>query len=182
MTDEPDGVSDGDRIEAAREEVIEAMANGAEAYGAKRSYGRLYGILFFAEEPLSLDDLVAASGYAKSTVSTAMTTLERFHMVQRRSLPGEGKRAFFEAEDDFWYAVQQFLETTFRRELGAMSRSFEASAMLLEETDTHDADADLERVRRLEAACDRSDALLEALTESSFDELAAMLDTPDDGT
>lgn len=180
MTD-PANIDDRERIQAARNEVIGAMANAAEACGAKRSYGRLYGILFFAEEPLSLDALAAESGYAKSTVSTAMTTLERFHMVQRRSLPGEGKRAFYEAEDDFWYAVQQFLEVMAKRELETMSRSFAASAMLLEELDVPEADADLERVRRLEAVADQCDAMLGILTESSFDELAEVADAADDG-
>ena len=52
-------------VAAAREEVIEALARSADVYRLKRSYGRLYGILFFAEEPLSMDDLAERSEYAK---------------------------------------------------------------------------------------------------------------------
>jgi DNA-binding transcriptional regulator GbsR (MarR family) len=117
-----------DEVERAREEVIEAIARSAEVWGAKRSYGRLFGILFFADEPLSLDAIVERSGYAKSTVSTAMSTLERYHLVQRRSLPGEGKKAFFEAETDFWYVFQQFLQNEVTREIRIMSRALDEAA------------------------------------------------------
>lgn len=89
-------------VESARETVVEAMARSAEVYGLRRSYGRLYGILYYSPDARSLDDLVERSGYAKSTASTAMRALERFHVVHRRSIPGEGKRAFFEAERDRW--------------------------------------------------------------------------------
>lgn len=176
MRDDPDSIDDADRIQAAREEVIEAMANTAEAYGAKRSYGRLYGILYFADDPMSLDNLVDRSGYAKSTVSTAMTTLERFHMVQRRSLPGEGKRAFFDAQEEFWYVFQQFLETTVRREVETMSRSLAASAMLLKELETPASEDELDRVQQLEEVTDQCELLLDVLAEQSFEDLAAMAD------
>ncbi|WP_423746585.1 hypothetical protein V5735_20210 [Haladaptatus sp. SPP-AMP-3] len=74
------GDQDINVIEDAREEVVEAMAQSADIYGLKRSYGRLYGILFFADEPLSLDELVDESEYAKSTVSTAMQKMNRLHL------------------------------------------------------------------------------------------------------
>ncbi|MFB6176837.1 MAG: GbsR/MarR family transcriptional regulator, partial [Halobaculum sp.] len=96
-------------VAEAREKIVEAMERSAEIYGLNRSYGRLYGLLFFADEPVSLDELVAESGYAKSTVSTAMKDMERLHLVYRRSIPGEGKKAFFEAERDFWTVFQEFL-------------------------------------------------------------------------
>ena len=173
--DSHDGITEED-IEAAREEVIEAMARSAEVYGAKRSYGRLFGILYFASEPLSLDELVEESGYAKSTVSTAMSTLERFHLVQRRSMPGEGKRAFFEAQDDFWYVFQQFLDQQVRREIEMMSRALEAAEMVLEEADREDAERDLEKVRTLRETYDRSERLVDIVTSERLDRLASLID------
>lgn len=170
-----DGVTEED-IEAAREKVIEAMARSAEVYGAKRSYGRLYGILYFAPEQLSLDDLVEESGYAKSTVSTAMSTLERFHLVQRRSMAGEGKRAFFEAEDDFWYIFQQFLDQQVRREIEMMSRALEAAEMVLEEADQEEAQRDLERVRTLQATYDRSASMVDIVTSERIERLTGLIE------
>ena len=173
--DSGEGVEEAD-IEAAREEVIEAMARSAEAYGAKRSYGRLFGILYFAAEPMSLDDLVEESGYAKSTVSTAMSTLERFHLVQRRSMPGEGKRAFFEAEDDFWYVFQQFLDQQVRREIEVMSRALEAAEMVMEQADDEDTERDLEQVRELQGMYDRSETMVDVATSERLDKLVGLVE------
>jgi len=177
-----DGLEDvsEEDAEAAREEVIEAMARSLEIYGAKRSYGRLYGILFFADGPLSLDALVAESGYAKSTVSTAMSTLERFHLVQRRSLAGEGKKAFFEAEEDFWYVFQQFLDQQVRREIQVMNRALEAAEMVLEAADEPAAEADLEKVRSLQAVYGQGEALIDVLTSERLEQVAGLLDRPGD--
>lgn len=163
-------------LEAAREEVIEAMARSFEVYGAKRSYGRLYGILYFADEPVSLDELVAESGYAKSTVSTAMSTLERFHLVKRRSLSGEGKKAFFEAEGDFWYVFQQFLEQQVRREIRVMSRALQAAELVLEDFDDEQAEADLEKVRELQEIYEQSERLIDVLTSDRLDRIASLVE------
>lgn len=161
---------------AAREQVIEAMARSLEVYGAKRSYGRLYGVLFFAAEPLSLDELVEASGYAKSTVSTAMNTLERFHLVRRRSVAGEGKKAYFEAEDDLWYVFQQFLREQVRREIQIMTRALEEAESALEAADEADAEADLERVRHLHRIYEDGDRFIDLLTNGRLDRFEAFLE------
>ena len=160
-------------VAAAREEVIDAMARSFEVYGAKRSYGRLYGILYFAEEPLSLDRLVAESGYAKSTVSTAMSTLERFHLVQRRSMAGEGKRAYFEAEHDFWYVFQQFLEQQVRREIRIMTRALDAAEMVLEAADDDRTARDLEKIQELQDVYAEGDRLIDVLTSERLDRLVS---------
>ncbi|MFC7057780.1 GbsR/MarR family transcriptional regulator [Halovenus salina] len=126
------GDSQETEVERAREEVIEAMATTAEMYGTKRSLGRLYGILYFADGPLSLDDLAERSDYAKSTVSSAMSTLERYYLVKRRSLPGEGKRAFFEAEREWWDVMKRLLETEGQREIVTMNRALDTAQQRLE--------------------------------------------------
>lgn len=169
---------EGDAAEA-RERVIEAIERSAELYGLQRSYGRLYGILFFEPEPLSLDELVDRSGYAKSTVSNAMGALERFYMVHRRSVPGEGKRAYFEAETDLWYVFQQFLQQEVRREMEIMSRALEDAEELLEASDADRAARDLERVRRLERVYDRSETVVDLLSRLSLSRLRELLGRSD---
>ncbi|MFC7074752.1 GbsR/MarR family transcriptional regulator [Halovenus rubra] len=169
-----DGTSAGDEVATAREEVVEAMATTAEMYGMKRSVGRLYGILYFADGPLSLDELVERSDYAKSTVSTAMTTLERYYFVQRRSLPGEGKRAFFEAERDWWSVMRRVLETEGQREVVTMTRALESAERQLGETNSEQATDSLERVRELQAYYRQIEQFVDLLTGLSSEELAAM--------
>lgn len=173
-----DGTEDstGDDVATAREEVIEAMARSAEVYGFKRSYGRLYGVLYFADGPVSLDDLVERSGYAKSTVSTAMNALERFHLVRRRSVPGEGKKAYFEAERDLWYVFQQFLDQEVRREINVMTRALDEAETRLEDSDSATAERDLERVRDLQRVYRRSEQMVDILTSERLDQLSGIVD------
>jgi DNA-binding transcriptional regulator GbsR (MarR family) len=178
MTDDTREVTAED-VTAAREEVIEALARSAEVYGAKRSYGRLFGILYFADEPLSMDDLVEESGYAKSTVSTAMSTLERFQLVRRRTRAGEGKRAFFEAEEDFWYIFQQFLDQRVRREIEMMTRSLRAAEMVLEQGDDERSERDLDRVRTLKRTYDRAETVVDAFATEPLDRLATVIEAQD---
>jgi DNA-binding transcriptional regulator GbsR (MarR family) len=166
-----------DAVETAREEVIEAMARSAEVYGAKRSYGRLYGILFFEDEALSLDELVEHSEYAKSTVSTAMNTLDRYHMVRRRSVSGEGKKAFYEAETDFWYIFQQFLQQEVQREIQIMSRALDDAIKTLEASDSEQAERDLEKLRELRSLYQRGEKLIGVVTSQSLDRLASLFGT-----
>jgi DNA-binding transcriptional regulator GbsR (MarR family) len=169
------GPEAAEEIEAAREEVIGAMERAAEIYGLSRSYGRLYGLLFFAEEPLSLDGLVEESEYAKSTVSTAMSDLQRLHLVHRRSMPGEGKKAFYEAERDFWTVFQEFLRREVQREIDTMLRSLERAEEKFEAADSERAERDLEKVKQMRRMYDRSQQLVGVLTSSSFDRLAGLL-------
>lgn len=158
-----DAGAGGDPVEAAREEVIGALARSAEIYGVKRSYGRLYGLLYFADGPVSLDELVDRSGYAKSTVSTAMNALERFHFVHRRSLPGEGKKAFFEAERDFWHIFRELARQEGRREIRTMTRALDAAEEKLHDTEDPRAEQDLERIRQLQSVYGQFERFVEVI-------------------
>lgn len=165
-----------DEVLAARETVIEAMEHSADIYGLNRSYGRLYGILFFADEPVSLDELVEKSGYAKSTVSSAMTDMQQLHMVYRRSISGEGKKAFYEAERDFWTFIQEFLRSQVQREVTVMSRALADAEETLADADGERAEQDLQRVRKMERMYSRSQELLTLLTSSSVEGLIGLIE------
>lgn len=151
------------------------MARSIEMYGANQSYGRLYGILFFAEEPMSLDELSSESEYAKSTVSTAMNTLERVHMVRRQSIPGEGKKVYFETETDLWYVFQQLLNQEVIREIQIMRRALDSAAETLADTDTEKAQRDLDKIRKLQRLYARGEQLVEFLTDQSIDQLVSII-------
>lgn len=165
-----------EHVADARETVIEAMERSADVYGLNRSYGRLYGLLYFSEDPVSLDALVAESGYAKSTVSTAMQEMERLHLVYRRSIPGEGKKAFYEAERDFWTVVREVLRGEVQREISVMTSALTEAEEALEAADGEQAERDLEKIRDLEGTYARSQRLVDILTSSSIERLTGLLD------
>lgn len=174
------GADDGDdvseEVSAARERVIEALARSADVYGFNRSYGRLYGILYFADEPVSLDELVDRSGYAKSTVSSAMKDMARFHMVYRQSIPGEGKKAFYEAERDFWTIIQEMIRGEFQREVTIMTRALEDAEASLEDADSEQAQRDLEKIRQLQQIYRRGQQFIDLFTSTSIERLTELVD------
>ncbi|KZN24184.1 hypothetical protein A4G99_07000 [Haladaptatus sp. R4] len=168
--------NDVDPVTEAREEVIEALEHSAEVYGFNGSYGRLYGILFFENRPVSLDEIVEESGYAKSTVSTAMKRLEQFHVVHRRSIPGEGKKAFYEAETDLWRIVQEFLRREVQRELDIMTRALESAEDRLEGVDDERAREDLERIRSFEKTYKRGQKVVDVFVSVSNNRLIKLIE------
>jgi len=169
-----------DEINAAREQVITAMERSAAEYGLPRSCGRLYGILYFAEEPLSLDDLADRSGYAKSTVSDITRTLEDLYLVRQMSPPDGTRRSYFEAERDLWYAFQSVAQESGRREVVLMRRALNEAETTLADTDG--AETDLERVRDLKTDYEQVSLMLDALSELSPEELIdALSQVADDG-
>lgn len=177
MSDGDDPAIDrpGSDVAAAREEVIEALERSAEVYGLNRSYGRLYGILFFADDPVSLDELVERSGYAKSTVSTALRKMDRLHVVHRRSMPGEGKKAYYEAERDVWHILQELLRHEAKREISIMQGAIDSATDKLEATESEQAAGDLEKLQSLGTTYDRAERTIDVLTGTSVERLVELL-------
>ena len=113
----------GDDRAIARERVIESMEQSAEVYGLSRSAGRIYGVLYFAEGPLSIPELVDETGYAKSTISNVTRTLTRIGLIHRRSSEGGGRRVRYAAEREIWFILQGVLQQYVQRELQTTLRT-----------------------------------------------------------
>lgn len=126
-------------IIAARETVIESMERSAEVYGLSRSAGRVYGVLYFADAPLSISELVDRTGYAKSTISNVTRRLERLSIIRRRSSRGGGRRVQFEAEADVWFILQDVLRQHLQREMQATIRTLDRAEGELDELDETEA-------------------------------------------
>lgn len=173
MTEPANGDEDGVGV-SAPEPVIETFERLAERYGLNRSCGRIYGICYFAEEPLSLDELVAESGYAKSTVSTAAQTLTRLSLLSRRSVSPGGRRVYYEAERDVKTAIQELLVQHVVRDirelLGALRKVDGTSTDPGMSKSTRDA-----ALAALRADAERIGTLVEALAGLPDDRLDEVL-------
>lgn len=111
--------------DAIEEEVIESMEQSAEVYGLSRSAGRVYGVLYFSEEPLSIPELVEETGYAKSTISNVTRKLDRIGLIHRRSSEGGGRRVEFEPERELWLVIEDVLQQYLHREISATRRTLD---------------------------------------------------------
>lgn len=83
---------------------VERMGLAAEADGLPRIAGRLFGLLLVSEEPRSLDDLAAALGVSKASVSTDARRLLERGVVERVAKPGD-RRDYYQLAPDFFARV-----------------------------------------------------------------------------
>lgn len=134
---------------SVEEEVIESMEQSAEVYGLSRSAGRVYGVLYFADEPLSIPELVEETGYAKSTISSVTRKLDRIGLLHRRSSEGGGRRVKFEPERELWFVIQDVLQQYLHREISTTRRTLDRALEQLEAMD--DTEATAEKAARVEA-------------------------------
>lgn len=90
------------------------MADFFVQFGANPTLGRLLGLMMCRDEPASLEELAAASGLSKASVSIHMRTLEQFEYC-RKLPPGSDRRSYYALEKDF-------VATSYRRRLETQLR------------------------------------------------------------
>lgn len=94
---------------------IERWGEVARAWGLPRAAGRVHGLLLAAPAPLDADDIAAALGIARSSVSTSLKELRALGVV--RTAPAAGRRERFAALDDPWEAAAAIAAHRRAREL-----------------------------------------------------------------
>src|SRR2546423_13839727 len=75
--------------------------------------GRIFGVLFLEDRPLSLDEIAQALQLSKSNISINIRGLVEWHLVRRVSVPNS-RRDHYEAASNFWRVMQEIMERRFR--------------------------------------------------------------------
>jgi DNA-binding transcriptional regulator GbsR (MarR family) len=95
-----------DQLEKARERVIDAIALNMNLYGVTESVGRLYGLLYFQDEPMTLDGMKEELGMSKTSMSTSVRHLLDLKMVDKVWKKGVRKDLYAVEQD--WH--QNFID------------------------------------------------------------------------
>nr|WP_223596483.1 GbsR/MarR family transcriptional regulator [Neobacillus bataviensis] len=129
-------------LEEAEANVIDAIAETMDLYGVTPSVGRLYGVLYFSDEPMTLDQMGNSLGMSKPSMSTSIKSLMDIEMVQKVWRKGE-RKDLYTAEKDFFVSFVSFFCKKWNRELSinlqAIEKSTEQLNSLLENPDVPDA-------------------------------------------
>lgn len=88
---------------------IDEMAALLAPWGMQPSTAALYAYLLLCEAPVTLDEIAATLGVAKSSASVAARSLEQFGLARRHGEPGT-KRVRYAASDSY----SGFLQTQAR--------------------------------------------------------------------
>lgn len=98
---ELDETSNWEQYEETKEKFIQVIAKNMNLYGITSSVGRLYGVLYFANEPMTLDDMRDALEMSKTSMSTGVRSLNDMKMVESTFKKGIRKDLYKSEED--WY-------------------------------------------------------------------------------
>ena len=102
------------RVDQARAVFIEGMGAASATSGVlSQLQGRIFGVLFLEDAPLSLDDIAEALQLSKSNISINIRGLVEWHLVRRVSVPNS-RKDHYEAASDFWRVMQEIMERRFR--------------------------------------------------------------------
>ncbi|WP_181349245.1 GbsR/MarR family transcriptional regulator [Thalassobacillus sp. CUG 92003] len=89
------------QYEETLEKFIQVIAKNMSLYGVTPSIGRLYGVLYFADEPMTLDGMREALDMSKTSMSTGVRALSEMKMVEPAFKKGMRKDLYKSEED--WY-------------------------------------------------------------------------------
>jgi DNA-binding transcriptional regulator GbsR (MarR family) len=100
-------------LERSRARVIEVISQNMNLYGVTPSIGRLYCLLFFSEQPLTLDEMKEELGMSKASMSLAVRTLLDLNMVEKAWRKGVRKDLYV-VNDDPYQRFFDFFSTKWR--------------------------------------------------------------------
>jgi DNA-binding transcriptional regulator GbsR (MarR family) len=127
--------------------------------------GRIFGLLYLQDRPLSLDQITDELQQSKSNVSVQIRGLLDWQLVRQMRVAGS-RRDHYEAATDFWRVMQAIVERRFRWNLRQVLATADETERALTEGDETDGDAVVrERLGALRVYFLALDALLGALSQ-----------------
>ncbi|MBM7716571.1 winged helix DNA-binding protein [Siminovitchia sp. FSL H7-0308] len=115
-----------------REKVIDAIAQTMDLYGVNYSFGKLYGIMFFEEKPLTLEEMKGYMNMSKSNMSYAVRSLVDSGMVTQLEEKKDRKNQYV-AETDFFKTFRNFFTVKLQREIDVMLTAINEAITTLSE-------------------------------------------------
>lgn len=97
-----------------RKRVIEVIGRNMDLYGVPHSTGHLYGLLFFANKPMTLDEMGQEMSMSKTSMSTGVRTLLDLKMVNKVWEKGS-RKDLYEVENDWYQTFTDFFAIKWRK-------------------------------------------------------------------
>ncbi|MCM3567360.1 GbsR/MarR family transcriptional regulator [Neobacillus mesonae] len=137
------------RLIQARERVIDAISQNMHLYGVTESVGRLYGALYFQEDPMTLDEMKDELGMSKTSMSTSVRNLMDLKMVDKVWRKGV-RKDLYQAEPDWYQTFIDFFTIKWRAgvniNVSAMEKSLTELHLLIEDNETDERIKNMARV------------------------------------
>jgi DNA-binding transcriptional regulator GbsR (MarR family) len=115
-----------DELEKTRERVIDLISQNMNLYGVSPSVGRLWGLLYFQNQPMTLDEMKNELGMSKTSMSTSVRLLMELNMVDKVWKKGNRKDLYV-AEEDWYQTFIDFFAIKWRNSVAANVNAIEKS-------------------------------------------------------
>lgn len=102
-----------------RKKVIESIATTMDLYGVNHSFGQLYGIMYFEDRPMTLEEMKDYMQMSKSNMSYAVRSLTESKMIYKLDEKKDRKDQYV-AETDFFRTFRNFFGAKLQREVDVM--------------------------------------------------------------
>ncbi|TGG93980.1 GbsR/MarR family transcriptional regulator [Natronospirillum operosum] len=90
-----------EKLDEVRSLVVNSIAQTMDHYGVSATTALLYGLMYFHDDPITLDEMCTKMGMSKGSMSTGVRKLLENRMVHRTFRPGE-RKDLYRAEEDFY--------------------------------------------------------------------------------
>lgn len=173
MSDGPDDEPGPRADEPWPSEVVtsEAVGRLIEFWGFKRNMGRVWGLMYLSDQPLTARDLRDRLALSSGSVSMTLTELQRWGVVKRVWIQGS-RSEHFVAEGNLWKMISRVFRERELVEIVEAIGAFEDALRRLErqplKDDSERARAETQRARltQLLEVARMGRALLEALVST----------------
>jgi DNA-binding transcriptional regulator GbsR (MarR family) len=136
-------------VDAAALRAADAVGALMESWGFKRNMGRLWGILYLENRPLSAAEIGERLSLSAGAVSMLINEMQDWGAIKKALVLGE-RREYFEAETSIWKMVSRVFRERELQWIHAAAESFEAAQQALAAAPTDPAD-DAERRALIES-------------------------------
>lgn len=121
-----------DKIEEAENMMINTIAETMDLYGVTPSVGRLFAMMYFKYQPITLDEMKEELGMSKPSMSTSVRKLQDIDIVHKVWRKGSRKDSFI-AEKDFFNYFSKFFGSKWEREVNMFLASIKDAQKQLDE-------------------------------------------------
>ncbi len=108
----------------ARKKMMNALASIMDWYNLTPSASELYAVMFFKNQPMTLEDMKDIMGMSKSNMSYAVRSLIDAKMVLKLDYKSD-RRELFQADPDFLSSFKNFLTAKLEKEIAVMTETLE---------------------------------------------------------
>jgi DNA-binding transcriptional regulator GbsR (MarR family) len=161
--EQPSGlVRAGDRLAeeiAFDEAMVDFFVRAAELLGIPKSVAAIYGICFASPDPLSFADIEERLDISKGSVSQGVRVLRSMGALKSVGKPDERREAF-EPDLRLRMLIEHWLETRLQKQLSAGQGRLHQLARLVPGGQSASAKELRNRLKSLNAWCEKTDALL----------------------